>query len=131
MKNGNKVGYYYLREKCQRIPKKNEPEIEVHIPRVTICLGKDPDGVLCRGIAVCVPEDNFEYKKGRSHALAKLQKAMGRKVSSSMIHYLPDRAWLVLDEAGAFDAGLDQYMFLAHYNVRPINEFEKKIVANL
>lgn len=73
--------YYYLRD-------------HYHAPRITICLLKNDDGFVSRGIAVCSPDDNPCKKTGRTIALAQARKANGTKSNHPLKFKEMDRSWI-------------------------------------
>lgn len=64
--------YYVLYEKKQL---DNPPRI-LRIPRVTVCLVRDDDVRIHRGISICSDNDPFDYKEGRRWAKKYAHRAM-------------------------------------------------------
>jgi len=115
--------YYYIRHDHQ------------NRPLITICLMYDGT-YLCRGMAVCSPDDQPCKKDGRKHARNKCLRAFGLKKSGCPVKR--DKAFRVLISIG----GIDLYpesdrlslspaiWYKSQFDIGPENKLEKKIFEN-
>lgn len=62
------IKYYYVRDKYQ-----------YNKPVITVCLLKNNEGIVSRGISVCSIRDNPSKKTGRGISLSRARKANGTK----------------------------------------------------
>lgn len=58
--------FYYIRRKRNN---------QIH-PYITVCISKNPDGTINRGVAICSVKDNFERAKGKSIAYNRITAAL-------------------------------------------------------
>ncbi len=66
------VFFYYL---------KKEREDGFEHPYGTVCIKKNDDGTVNRGIAICSTSDNFNKKIGREISFARMNKAICKKIT--------------------------------------------------
>jgi hypothetical protein len=72
-----KVEIYYLRNNVKMNTCKGEKEMNV--PFATVAVEINDDNTVNRGVAICSDLDNFNKKKGRNLAMARLEYAKNNK----------------------------------------------------
>ena len=120
-------------------------------PRMTVCLMKDNDGVISKGLALCSLDDNPSKKDirkthfiqskylsnplfkitemvrgGRSIAETRAQEALLSKKSSGPI--CRKEANKVLESVGEYNYF---WYYKSEYNAQPINGFEQKLIRQM
>ena len=120
-------------------------------PRVTVCLMKDDDGVVSKGLSLCSLDDNPSKKDiekkhfipsqfsfgtvleitemvrgGRSIAETRAQEALLSKKSSGPISR--KKAKKVLESVGEYNYF---WYYKSEYNAQPINGFEQKLIRRM
>ena len=120
-------------------------------PRITVCLMKDDDGVVSKGLALCSLDDNPSKKDikntylipnqfsfgavleitemvrgGRSIAETRAQEALLSKKSSGAI--CRTEAKKVLESVGEHNYF---WYYKSEYNATPINKFEEKLIRQM
>ena len=128
--------FYYLRDK-------------EHAPRVTVCLMRNDENIICRGLAVCslsetpskkdiflkedvvFKRDMFEEvfftecrAGGQTIARTRAKTAFLSKRNDGEIRRL--KAINVL-----YAVGDTSWLYKSEYNVKPKNEFEKRLIGHL
>lgn len=100
-------------------------------PVITVCLVKNGDGIISRGVAICSVDDNFIKKKGRDLSSARAKKANGTHSDHEkhLIKFYRSRrdsinrmeTVLILNSMTFKDIG-----YLYQYDIKP-TEFESKL----
>ena len=109
-------GFYYIKDKVEK-------ETDTPHPRITVCIGKNKEGIICKGIAICSLRDNPEKQVGRTLALNNVRRAFKKYVSTKPI--LRDEAF---DAVKKTQLGLKNIIYKSQYNLKmPANKIEKKL----
>ena len=113
-------------------------------PRVTVCLMKDDNGIVCRGLALCSLDDNPTKKDiektytlpyigltftehlagGRTIAKQRARKAFLSKKTSDII--FRDEAIEVLHSVKDW-----RWWYKSEYDIKPKNKFEEKLIHQM
>ena len=112
MRKNEKV--YYYRDNKKR-------------PIITVCLAKDENGNVGRGISLCSHLDNPEKKEGRRIAIANARRALGTRKDGGSL-YTNVKAVAVLLRTSAPP---ELYAsFKSSYNPK-LTEFEEKLLSKM
>lgn len=74
-------GVYFYYVYCEQI----QGDENAVVPYGCVCIGKNDDRVLCRGVSLCSPKDQFSKKEARKKAYARFLRAAGTATSSGKI----------------------------------------------
>lgn len=110
----NRKIVYYIREELPRISDEDGSITYYKVPRTTVTLLEDTDGVLARGVAMCSPLDIFNKKQGRAISFNRALAAFDAKKNIGPIHR---------DEVFAEDLMLYKIQYKPE-----LTEYEKKLL---
>ena len=100
-------------------------------PLITVCLLKDEDGNVARGVSICSPRDNPSKAEGRMLAVGRAYKAMWSRCSKSpmtrqeVIHIALNVVNWLKDFSPSKEGNLG---YKINYNPT-LSEFEEKLLA--
>ena len=131
-----KEAIYYLRD-------------PLNAPRITVCLMKDDEGTVCRGLALCSLDDNPSKKDIEKTYV--LPRDYQNNYSMTITETSAGGRTIARQRAGiAFDFGCStdpilreeainvikyvddmQWLWKSEYDIKPKNKFEKRLISQM
>ena len=97
-------------------------------PLITVCLLKDEDGNVARGVSICSPRDNPSKAEGRMLAVGRAHEAMGLRCNKSFMNRKEVTGWTgVLRATGTTFTFGNHPLYKINFNPT-LSEFEQKLL---
>lgn len=93
-------------------------------PRVTVCLMKNDEGIISRGLALCSLKENPNKKRGTDIAVGKALQAFEKNITGFEINR--DEAYEVLNSVSEH-----YWYYKSYYDTVPVSKLEKKLIGRL